>query len=113
MSKFLVNIGGKIALRFIPMERIVAFGINHMLNKVITDKNIGTYSKTMKTIKHLEELMSLSNVLFAEANVIDKNRVSIIKNKMNIKIASLVKLWSKGKSSKSLENEIKKELEDE
>jgi len=83
----------KIAMKFIPFERIVAWGLNQLLNRYLEkDGAAGELARYRRTGEHLTEAVAGFNLALADGTVSNDELTDI-----RTKVLAAYAAWAEGK----------------
>ena len=107
MSKILMSLGGWLLAR-LPLERLVAYGFNMLLDRLLEAQNRKeTYEKVMKTVDHVAESLSVTQSILQDGRITE-DEASYAAGFAGDLRKRILETWAAGESAKGLEAELGK-----
>lgn len=107
MTKILMSLGAWLLTK-IPLERLVAYGLNYLLDKLTSkDSSLDLYQRIVKTIGHIAEALAVTQALLADGLISDEEAQYAAGFSGDLR-KKLLELWAEGLPSKEVEAQLGK-----
>jgi len=107
MTKVLMSLGGWLLTK-VPLERLVAYGLNYLLDKLTSkDASMELYQRVIKTIGHIAEALAVSQALLVDGKISEDEAQYAAGFSGDLR-KKLLELWANGESGKEIEAQLGK-----